>query len=102
LSSSKEAEDLVQETFFALHTHILEHGFPDNLPGMLRVLMERKLLNHLRDEPDDERLADREIHGQVGATRPPAPVTNPTAPGGHLSPSCPGPSSSNFERVDPC
>jgi RNA polymerase sigma factor (sigma-70 family) len=41
-------EDLLQEAFFALHTHILEHGFPDNLPGMLRVLTERKLLNHLR------------------------------------------------------
>jgi DNA-directed RNA polymerase specialized sigma24 family protein len=49
----QESEDLVQETFFALHNHILEHGFPDNLPGMLRVLTERKLLNHLRDERRD-------------------------------------------------
>ncbi|XYH94953.1 RNA polymerase sigma factor [Sorangium sp. So ce1128] len=43
-----EAEDLLQEAFFALHNHILEHGFPDNLPGMLHVLTEGKLLNHLR------------------------------------------------------
>jgi hypothetical protein len=29
----QEVEDLVQETFFALHNHILEHGFPDSLLG---------------------------------------------------------------------
>jgi RNA polymerase sigma-70 factor, ECF subfamily len=48
-----EAEDLVQETFFALHNHILEHGFPDSLSGRLRVLTEGKLLNHLRTERRD-------------------------------------------------
>jgi DNA-directed RNA polymerase specialized sigma24 family protein len=46
--SGHEAEDLLLEAFFALHNHILEHGFPDNLPGMLRMLTEGKLLNHLR------------------------------------------------------
>jgi hypothetical protein len=39
--SGPEAEDLLQETFFALHNHILEHGFPDHLPAMLQVLTER-------------------------------------------------------------
>jgi DNA-directed RNA polymerase specialized sigma24 family protein len=45
--SGPEAEDLLQETFLALHNHILEHGFPDNLPAMLQVLTEGQLLNHL-------------------------------------------------------
>jgi RNA polymerase sigma-70 factor, ECF subfamily len=43
-----EAEDLLQEVFFTLHTQIVEHGFPDNLAGRLHTLTERKLLNHLR------------------------------------------------------
>jgi RNA polymerase sigma-70 factor, ECF subfamily len=43
-----EAEDLLQEAFFALHSHILEHGFPDNLAAMLQEITEGKFLNHLR------------------------------------------------------
>lgn len=43
-----DAEDLQQEVFLELHSYILEHGFPDNLPGMLHALTEGKLLNYLR------------------------------------------------------
>lgn len=43
-----DAEDLQQEVFVALHTYILEHGFPDTLPGLLYRLTEGKLLNFLR------------------------------------------------------
>jgi RNA polymerase sigma-70 factor, ECF subfamily len=46
--SSQEAEDLLQDAFLELYTHILEEGFPANLPGKLRTLTELKLLNHLR------------------------------------------------------
>jgi RNA polymerase sigma factor (sigma-70 family) len=49
----QEAEDLVQDTFLALYNHILEHGFPDSLSGMLRVFTDGKLLNHLRTERRD-------------------------------------------------
>jgi RNA polymerase sigma-70 factor (ECF subfamily) len=46
--STHEAEDLLQEAFLELHGRILEHGFPDNLPAMVRTLTEGKLLNHMR------------------------------------------------------
>jgi DNA-directed RNA polymerase specialized sigma24 family protein len=46
--SSDDVEDLLQETFLALHSKILEHGFPDNLAAMLRVITAGKALNHLR------------------------------------------------------
>ena len=42
------AEDLLQEVFLTLHSQILEHGFPDNIPWMLHRLTEGKLLNYLR------------------------------------------------------
>ena len=45
---SHEAEDLLQEAFLALHSHILEHGFPNNLPGKLHSLTRGALSNHLR------------------------------------------------------
>jgi RNA polymerase sigma factor (sigma-70 family) len=43
-----ETEDLLQETFLALYNHLLEHGFPDNVPSMLHLLMKGKFLNHVR------------------------------------------------------
>jgi RNA polymerase sigma-70 factor (ECF subfamily) len=43
-----DAEDLHQEVFLALYNHILEHGFPDNVPAMLRTVTERRVLNHVR------------------------------------------------------
>jgi DNA-directed RNA polymerase specialized sigma24 family protein len=43
-----EAEDLLQEVFLALYHRIVEHGFPDSIPAMLRVLTEGMLLNHVR------------------------------------------------------
>lgn len=45
---SHDAEELQQEVFFTLYSHILEHGFPDTLSGLLRTLTEGKLLNFLR------------------------------------------------------
>jgi len=44
----EEAEDLLQEVFLALYRRSLEHGFPDSIGGMLRVLAEGLLLNHVR------------------------------------------------------
>ena len=43
-----EVEDLVQEIFLALYALILEDGFPDSLPSMLHLIMQRKFLNHVR------------------------------------------------------
>jgi RNA polymerase sigma factor (sigma-70 family) len=45
---SHEAEDLLQEAFLDLHGYILEHGFPDNLPGLLRKITMQKFLDYLR------------------------------------------------------
>jgi hypothetical protein len=45
---SHEVEDLLQEVFLALHNHILENGFVDNIPGMLHTLTEQKVINHVR------------------------------------------------------
>jgi DNA-directed RNA polymerase specialized sigma24 family protein len=45
---SHEAEDLLQEAFLDLHGYILEHGFPDNLPGLLRKITVQKFLDYLR------------------------------------------------------
>jgi RNA polymerase sigma-70 factor (ECF subfamily) len=44
----RTGEDLVQEIFLALYAHILEDGFPDSLPSMLHLIMQRKFLNHVR------------------------------------------------------
>jgi RNA polymerase sigma-70 factor, ECF subfamily len=43
-----EVEDLFQETFLALYSHILEDGFPDSLPSMLHLIMQRKFVSHVR------------------------------------------------------
>jgi RNA polymerase sigma-70 factor (ECF subfamily) len=43
-----EADDLFQEAFIELYEYILEHGFPDNIGGMLHTLARNKLLNYLR------------------------------------------------------
>jgi hypothetical protein len=32
---SQDAEDLLQEAFLTLHSHILDHGFPDSIRRML-------------------------------------------------------------------
>jgi hypothetical protein len=45
---SQDAEELLQEAFFTLHSHILEHGSPDSIPGMLTAITDRKVSNHLR------------------------------------------------------
>ena len=45
---SDDAEDLVQDVFLALHTYILEHGFPDSLPGMLNAITKGKLSNYIQ------------------------------------------------------
>jgi hypothetical protein len=34
--------------FLALHTYILEHGFPDSLPGMLKAITKGKLSNDMQ------------------------------------------------------
>jgi len=44
----EEAEDLLQEVFLALYGRILEHGFPDSVGAVLRVLTEGLVLNHVR------------------------------------------------------
>ncbi len=43
---SDDAEDLVQDVFLALHTYILEHGFPDSIPAMLKAIIRGKLSNY--------------------------------------------------------
>ncbi|MFT3771267.1 MAG: sigma-70 family RNA polymerase sigma factor [Minicystis sp.] len=43
-------EDLTQETFLALFVFMLDHGPPDNVGGLLRVLAEGKVRNHHRAE----------------------------------------------------
>jgi RNA polymerase sigma-70 factor (ECF subfamily) len=40
-----DAEDLQQEAFMALHIYILEHGFVDNIPGMLILMANGKFRN---------------------------------------------------------
>lgn len=45
---SHEAEDILQETFIALHGYIVANGFVDSIPGMLHSLARGKLLNHVR------------------------------------------------------
>ncbi len=44
-----QVEDLVQEAFLTLFSHILENGFPPNLPAQLNRIVRHKLLNHVRD-----------------------------------------------------
>ena len=39
-------DDLYQETFLTLHNYILERGFPDKIPGMLRSIAEGKVFNY--------------------------------------------------------
>jgi len=51
--SGPAAEDLLQDVFLLLHSQILEHGFPDNVPGLLHRLTEGKLLNHVRAQKRD-------------------------------------------------
>ncbi|MCC6558659.1 MAG: sigma-70 family RNA polymerase sigma factor [Polyangiaceae bacterium] len=43
-----DAEDLFQEVFLALHEGILENGFVDDVPRMLRRLIKGKVSNHVR------------------------------------------------------
>ena len=45
---SQDAEDLLQEAFLTLHSHILDHGFPDSIRRMLLKITKGKLLNHVR------------------------------------------------------
>jgi hypothetical protein len=45
---NQDAEELLQEAFLTLHSHILEHGFPDSIPGMLTKITDGKVSNHLR------------------------------------------------------
>ncbi len=40
-----DVEELLQETFLALHGYILEHGFPDSIPAMLRSLADGRYWN---------------------------------------------------------
>jgi RNA polymerase sigma factor (sigma-70 family) len=44
----EEAEDLVQETFWAFYQHTVEHGFPDSIEAKLMAMAHLRLLNHLR------------------------------------------------------
>jgi RNA polymerase sigma-70 factor (ECF subfamily) len=46
--SRDDAEELFQEVFLALHTFIVEHGFPDALPGMLNAITKGKLSNYIQ------------------------------------------------------
>jgi RNA polymerase sigma-70 factor (ECF subfamily) len=46
--SDDAVEDLFQEVFLALYHWLVEHGFPDNMGGILVVLTERLILNHVR------------------------------------------------------
>ena len=43
-----EAEDLAQETFLALREHLRANGFPDDMAALLRVIVKRRFINHLR------------------------------------------------------
>ncbi len=43
-----EAEELFQDTFRTLFTHVVENGFPDDLPTKLVTIAEGKVLNHVR------------------------------------------------------
>ena len=46
--SRDDAEELFQEVFLTLHTFIVEHGFPDTLPGMLNAIAKGKLSNYIQ------------------------------------------------------
>jgi RNA polymerase sigma-70 factor (ECF subfamily) len=46
--SSDDAEELYQDVFLALHTYILEHGFPDSIPRMLNAITKGKLSNYIQ------------------------------------------------------
>lgn len=46
--SRDDAEELYQDVFLALYNYILEHGFPDNLPGMLNAIIKGKLSNYIQ------------------------------------------------------
>ena len=46
----EDMEDLLQETFLALHAHILDVGFVDNVAAFLLCVAERKVINYLRGE----------------------------------------------------
>ena len=43
-------DDLLQETFFALHARVLDVGFVDNVDSFLLCVAERKVINYLRGE----------------------------------------------------
>jgi RNA polymerase sigma-70 factor (ECF subfamily) len=45
---SDTAKDLLQDVFVALHDHILDNGFPDNLGGLIRTITVHRLIDHLR------------------------------------------------------
>lgn len=40
-----DAEDLQQETFLLLYSHIVEQGFPDSIPGLLFSMADGKFRN---------------------------------------------------------
>jgi RNA polymerase sigma-70 factor (ECF subfamily) len=48
VSSDDDAEEIVQDVFLALHIYILEHGFPDSIPGMLKAIAKGKLSNYIQ------------------------------------------------------
>jgi DNA-directed RNA polymerase specialized sigma24 family protein len=43
--SRHDADELYQEVFVALYIYILEHGFPDSVPGMLTSIIRGKVSN---------------------------------------------------------
>jgi DNA-directed RNA polymerase specialized sigma24 family protein len=85
--SDDDAEELPQDVFLALHIYILEHGFPDSIPGMLNAIIRGKLSNYnqakdrsppsvelpsssseVRSAPDLDRAVDlRELAQHIGS-----------------------------------
>jgi RNA polymerase sigma-70 factor (ECF subfamily) len=48
VKDGQDAEELLQEAFLTLHSHILEHGFPDSIPGLLTKITDGKVSNYQR------------------------------------------------------
>ena len=91
--SHDDAEELSHDVFLALHTYILEHGFPDSLPSILNAIIRGKLSNYIqaksrfsssveltssgseeRSAPDLDRAIDlRELAQHIGSQLSPLP-----------------------------